>query len=152
MEIEYNGEMVEAYDLVISRKIAEQIIKGERTIVTRPMNLFYQNKFVNLENAPKVEKGELGFQDFYNQIWFAHFHDYGTFSLDVYIDEIGFSFLAEEDVKEMNEAFDFHDFDNEWQKYIDRPGKEPGYYYLHIDEVIRQSDDNERVWKKRSRY
>ena len=56
MKIEYNGEMVEAYDLVISRKIAEQIIKGERTLVTYWASLYYQNKFIDNEQEEINQK------------------------------------------------------------------------------------------------
>lgn len=157
MKIEYNGEMVEAYDLVISKKTAEQIIRGEKTCDIRDFTKFYQDKFGDPEKVKQNIQAEKEGRDDdfvapFKDVDFVHFRDYGTFTLDVRIDFISFNVMTKEDIEYLNEEIDFHDFDNEWQQYAKNPDKAPAFFILHIDEVIRQSDDNERVWKKRSRY
>lgn len=157
MKIEYNGEMVEAYDLVISRKIAEQIIKGERTLVTYWASLYYQNKFIDNEQEEinqKLEQEGRNDEIYFpsKNIWFAHFKSFGASSFDARISNIGVAFLIKDDIEDLSNEFNFHDFDNMWQQYTEDEGRAPGFFYLSLDDIIRQSDDNERVWKKRSRY
>lgn len=58
MKIEYNGEMVEAYDLIISKKTAEQIIRGEKTCDIRDFTKFYQDKFGDPEKVKQNIQAE----------------------------------------------------------------------------------------------
>ena len=58
--------------------------------------------------------------------------------LDVSIDNIGIASMIEEDIKWLNETYDFHDFDNEWQQFVGKPDDEiPYFYYLGIEKVLQ---------------
>ena len=147
MMIVYQGELVEAYDLIMKKAFALEILNGQKTLEIRPYSPFYCSRFVDVHQLEENERRRAaGREDeilapYRTDIGFIHFHDYGkTWVLDVAIDEIGVSDLTREGVAFLADEFGFHDYDEEWQQYEGMPEDEvPTFFYLHICEVVRQS-------------
>lgn len=146
MKIEYQGEQVEAYDLIMKKAFAAEILNGRKTVEIRPYSPFYCSRFIDTQKLEENERrSAAGREDenvapYRTDIGFIHFHDYGkTWALDVAIDEIGTTEMTREGVAFLADEFGFHDYDKEWQQYEGLPPEEvPVFFYLHICEIVRQ--------------
>lgn len=141
MKIIYNGNEVEAYDLIIKKEFAQQILNGTKKLEIRPTTDFYERKFIDPAKAKQVDKlikdGKFEEAEFpFKDVFFAHLRDYGTFSMDVRIESIGLAYMTEDDILCLNEDYDFHDYDNEWQQFADKPEEAPSFFYIAIKDVI----------------
>lgn len=142
--INYKGEGVEAYALIMRKENALEILNGKKTIEIRKFSDKYEKMFTDFKQLEENERlRKMGREDecqsiLRTDIEAIHFYSTGApWHLNVAIDEIGIGEVTEEGVKFMNEEFNFHDFDNEWQKYKDFPReKVPLFYYLHVCEII----------------
>lgn len=147
MKIEYQGELVEAYDLIMKKVFALEILNGQKTLEIRPYSPFYCSRFIDTQQLEENERRRAaGRKDeilapYRTDIGFIHFHDYGkTWFLDVAIDEIGTTDMTKEGVAFLAEEFGFHEYDNEWQQFEGKPLEEvPEFFYLHICEIVRQA-------------
>ena len=147
MKIDYKGEQVEAYDLIMKKENALAILNGTKTVEIRPFTPSYSEKFTDFDQLEKNEKlREEGHEDqcqppYRTDIGFIHFRNYNnSWSLDVAIDELGMTEMTEEGVRFLSEEFGFHDYDEEWQQYEGMPEEDiPLFYYMHIVEIVRQT-------------
>lgn len=147
MKIDYYGQKVEAYDLILKKPYALDILEGRKTVEIRAYSPFYCSRFTDAHLFDENEKlRAAGREDecvppWRTDIGFVHFHDYGnTWFLDVGLDEIGLTDMTEEGVRFLAEEFGFHEYDNEWQQFAGLPEDEvPAFFYLHINEIVRQS-------------
>lgn len=133
MQVEYKGHKYDAYSLVMRRENAEAILRGEKKLEVRASTPYYQRMFID-ENRPLEEDEIVPFRN----TCAVHFYSTGApWTLDCFIDKIGVAELTAEDVADLGELYDFHDFDDEVKKYEGVPDDErPEFFYLAIDEII----------------
>lgn len=143
MNILVNGKEVEAYSLLMKKENALDIVSGKKRLEIREFKSHYVEMFTDrkqleinegLRKCGRDEECEEPFKP----IKYVQFHNYNySWTLDVEIDEIGLSTVCKEDIEELAEAFDFNDFNNEWQQYEHlNDDEKPIFYWLHIKEVI----------------
>jgi hypothetical protein len=143
MKIKVKDEEVEAYDLLMRKEYALDIISGKKTLEIREFKSHYVNMFTDKEQLAKNEELRKAGKDDeciepLKATQYVRFHNYNySWTLDVEIDEIGISTVCREDIEDLADAFDFHDYDNEWQQYehLDDDEK-PVFYWLHIKEIV----------------
>ena len=147
MKINYKGQEIEAYSLVMNRTNALDILNGKKCIETRMLSSKYEKMFTDFNQIEENEKlRKAGREDecqsiLRTDIEAIHFYSTGApWTLDVAIDEIGIGEVTEEGIKFMHDEFDFHDFDEQLKEFKKNPPKElPLFYYLHICEIISHS-------------
>lgn len=143
MTIEYKGKQIEAYSLPLMKKFAQEILHGEKTIEIRTMSernyAMFMDKDKIAANEKLIDEGRgeecvLAMKE----VFAIHFYDRGGhFEINVLVDELGVGQMTKKWVKEMNEKFNFHDYDNGWQKYDGLPDdKIPMFFWFHIEEVL----------------
>lgn len=145
--ISYKGEEVEAYALVMRKENALEILNGKKTVEVRKLSNKYEKMFTNFKQLEENERLRNAGRDdecqpvLRTDIEAIHFYSTGApWTLDVAIDEIGIGEITEEGIKFMHDEFDFHDFDEQLEKFKKNPSKElPLFYYLHICEIISHS-------------
>ena len=149
----YKGKEEEAYSLSIYENHAREILRGEKTVEIRSMTPKNWAMFINKDvkqkwddachaNLPQEELDkfieEHGPWPFMKDVFAIHFYDRGgRFSLDVVLDEVGFSPINRDTIENFNEHFNFHDYDNEWQQYTNLADcDKPHVFWFHVLEVI----------------
>jgi hypothetical protein len=143
MKIKVKDKEVEAYSLLMRKEYALDIISGKKTLEIRSFNSHYVDMFTDKEQLAKNEELRKAGKDDecvepFKPTSYARFHNYNySWVLDVEIDEIGISTVCKEDIEELAEDFNFHDYDNEWQQYehLDDDEK-PVFYWLHIKKIV----------------
>jgi hypothetical protein len=146
-EITYNGKKIPAYNLLMRRENALDILHGKKVVETRCPSARYDKMFLDPEivaaNTKAMEEGRLEDwqMDMRTDVGAIHFYSTGApWTLDVLIDEVGTVFLNDEGIKFMQENFNFHDFDDELGKNNDLPADEiPWVYWFHIGKVVAAS-------------
>jgi hypothetical protein len=144
--IEVNGQQVQAYDLIMRKEHALEIIAGRKPLEIRAFSDHYCRMFDDKAQQTKNEKlRKEGREDecidpIRTDIAYVHFHNYNnSWSLDVAIDEIGCEKMDQEGVEFLATEFGFHDYDNEWRQYVGKPDDEvPMFFWIHIDEVVNR--------------
>lgn len=147
MKINYNGQEIEAYSLIMTKENALDILNGKKSIETRMLSAKYEKMFTNFaqvdenENLRKTGREKECQPILRTDIEAVHFYSTGApWTLDVAIDEIGICEVTEEGIKFMHDEFDFHDFDEQLEEFKKNPPQEiPLFYYLHICEIISSS-------------
>lgn len=142
--INYKGQEIEAYALVMRKENALDILNGKKVIETRALSAKYEKMFTDFKQVEENEKlRKEGREDecksiLRTDIEAVHFYSTGApWFLDVAIDEIGIGEITEEGIKFMHDEFGFHDFNEQLEEFKKNPPKEtPLFYYLHICEVI----------------
>ena len=141
MKITYNGKEHEAYALVMKRENALEILNGTKRVEIRAFTEFYDRMFLDMDIVAKNERDPEHFESPMKKTYCAHFYTMNKkapWFLDVSIDNIGIASMIEEDIKWLNETYDFHDFDNEWQQFVGKPDDEiPYFYYLGIEKILQ---------------
>ena len=141
MKITYDGKEHEAYALVMKRENALEILNGTKRVEIRAFTEFYDRMFLDRDIIAKNERDPEHFESPMKKTYCVHFHTMNKkapWYLDVSIDNIGIASMIEEDIKWLNETYDFHDFDNEWQQFVGKPDDEiPSFYYLGIEKVLQ---------------
>ena len=130
MKIDYNGQEIEAYSLIMTKENALDILNGKKSIETRMLSVKYEKMFTDFAQVDENEKLRKAGREqecqpiLRTDIEAIHFYSTGApWTLDVAIDEI-----------------DFHDFDEQLKEFKKNPPKElPLFYYLHICEIISHS-------------
>lgn len=126
------GKQVEAFDLIMRKEFAFDIIEGRKRIEFRSLSPFYTRRFLDISGKGKNEK--VAFKD----VDYVHFHDYGnTWFLDVRISDIGFFDLSEKSLASMHE-YGHHDFDEMAVEYRGRED-EVNMFGLLIESVLGTS-------------
>ena len=147
MKIDYNGQEIEAYSLIMTKENALDILNGKKSIETRMLSVKYEKMFTDFAQVDENEKLRKAGREqecqpiLRTDIEAIHFYSTGApRTLDVAIDEIGIGEITEEGIKFMHDEFDFHDFDEQLKEFKKNPPKElPLFYYLHICEIISHS-------------
>jgi len=135
----YEGKEVQAYDFLMKKENALDIVSGKKKVEIRSFSDYYHKILTDKEQD---EKNHENIDEYIvpirTDIEFIHFHNYNnSWFLNVKIDEIGLSMMDKEDIEMLEEDFNFHDFDNEWQQYSNLPDEEkPMFYWFSITEVI----------------
>ena len=144
MKIQVNGHEEEAYALIMRKEHALEILRGEKILEIRWYSEKYWGMFIDkgVLEANRKARAEGRTDDikppYRTDIHYVHFYNYNnTWSLDCEIDGIGRAFLTREDIEYLNDRYDFHDYDNEWQQYEGmREDETPLFFYLHIASVV----------------
>jgi hypothetical protein len=144
MKIKVNNQEVEAYALIMRKVHALDILSGEKTLEIRAFNTKNESLFTDPEKVKHNEKLRAEGRDdecvapLRTDVEYVHFYDYrNTWHLDVAIDEIGTAWMLKEDIEFLNKEFNFHDYDNEWQQFVNTPIDDvPMFFYLHIAKVV----------------
>lgn len=144
MKINYKGQEVEAYALIMKKENALEILKGKKTVEFRDFTPKYEKMFTDFEQIAKnqdlVAAGRENecLPPFNTDIEAIHFYPYNnSWHLDVLIDEIGVVDITEEGAKFLADTFGCHEMDDQWQQFAHLPKDEiPFMFYLHIDEIV----------------
>lgn len=144
MTINVNGQPKEAFNLILRREYAEQILAGSKTVEFRSDSDYYFDMFVDKEIAEHNKANGAVYGDDNWEFWFKdvryiHFHNYNnTWFLDVAIKEIGQFMLDSEDVEYYAEDYpDFAELLAQAQANDKLPIEaRPMMYFLAIDKVI----------------
>ena len=144
MTIEVNGKPVEAYHLIMKKENALDILNGKKKIEIRSFSKKYNDMFINKELYKEFQEylkdpdGSMELEDCLNETEYIYFTNYNkSWYLIVEVLDIAVYKMTQEDVEVLNEDYDFHDFDNEWQQYTDLPEDEiPVFYGLGLADVI----------------
>lgn len=144
MKIEVNGKSVEAYHLIMKKENALDILNGKKKIEIRAFSKKYNDMFINKELYKEFQEylkdpdGSMELEDCLNETEYIYFTNYNkSWYLIVEVLDIAVYKMTQEDVEVLNEDYDFHDFDNEWQQYKDLPEDEiPVFYGLGLADVI----------------
>ena len=144
MTIEVNGKPVEAYHLIMKKENALVILKGKKKVEIRAFSKKYNDMFINKELYKEFQEylkdpdGSMELEDCLNETEYIYFTNYKkSWYLIVEVLDIAVYKMTQEDVEVLNEDYDFHDFDNEWQQYKDLPEDEiPVFYGLGLADVI----------------
>lgn len=144
MKINYKGQDVEAYPLLMKKENALDILNGKKCIETRKLSAKYEKMFTNFEQVKENERlRKDGREDeckpiLRTDIEAIHFYSTGAqWTLDVAIDEIGIGEITDEGIRFMHEEFDFHEFDEQLEEFKNnKPEELPLFYFLHICEII----------------
>ena len=106
MKINYKGQEIEAYSLVMNRNNALDILNGKKCIETRMLSSKYEKMFTDFNQIEENEKlRKAGREDecqsiLRTDIEAIHFYSTGApWTLDVAIDEIGIGEVTEEGIK-----------------------------------------------------
>jgi len=138
-QILYNGKEVEAYDFIMRKENALDIIDGKKRIEIRSFSPYYHKLLIDKEQEKiNQENPNEYIEPIRTDIEFIHFHNYNnSWFLDVKINEIGLSIMNKEDIEMLAEDFDFHDFDNEWQQFENLPDEQkPLFYWFSITKIV----------------
>ena len=144
MTIEINGKPVEAYHLIMKKENALDILNGKKKVEIRAFSKKYNDMFINKELYKEFQEylkdpdGSMELEDCLNETEYIYFTNYNkSWYLIVEVLDIAVYKMTQEDVEVLNEDYDFHDFDNEWQQYKDLPEDEiPVFYGLGLADVI----------------
>ena len=144
MKINYKGQDVEAYPLLMKKENALDILNGKKCIETRKLSAKYEKMFTNFEQVKENERlRKDGREDeckpiLRTDIEAIHFYSTGAqWTLDVAIYEIGIGEITDEGIRFMHEEFDFHEFDEQLEEFKNnKPEELPLFYFLHICEII----------------
>lgn len=146
--IQINGQPTRAYDLIMRKGHALEIIAGKKSLEIRAFSDFYCKMFTDQALVDANEKLRKEGRDdectgvCRTDVGFVHFHNYtNSWSLDVEIDEIGMALMVEDDNTWLADEFGFHDYDEEWQQYAKVPEDQvPMFFWLHIVGVVNRKD------------
>lgn len=143
MRINVNGQQEEAYDLIMKKENAMEILNGAKTIEIRQGSPHFEKMFTDYEQLAKNKQSASEGRDEWqvpirNDIAFLHFRNYiSSWSLDCEIDEIGTVTPTKEDAEFLAQEFGCHEFDDAWQEYEGKPDEEiPYYFYIHIAAIV----------------
>ena len=96
------GQRAEAFDLILQKKFAYDILSGKKTIEFRKYSKHYITRF--LQNAKDVLEGKGKVEYKPKPIPFIHFHDYnGTWFLDVAIKSCDLMPMCQSTVKYLHD-------------------------------------------------
>lgn len=144
MTITVNGNTVEAFDLIMQKKFAKEIISGKKKVEFRSFSPYYIDRFMDKAVAKRNEKaglqwGDEGFEDDFKAIEAIHFHDYNnSWFLDVTIGSIGMFCVDTQDIDEYAGDYpEFEDYRADAIKNDELPEEDrPMLFYLLIEKIV----------------
>lgn len=138
----YEGKEMQAFDFLMKKENALDILSGNKKVEIRSFSPFYYRLIHDKEQDKLNQKDPDNFiPPIRADVSFIHFHNYNnSWFLNVRINEIGVGNLSEQYISDFSKEFNFHDFDDEWQQYKDLPeDKIPGFYWFAIKEVVNHN-------------
>jgi len=138
----YEGKEVRAFDFLMKKENALDIISGKKKVETRSYSPFYYRLIHDKEQDELNKKDTDNFvPPIRDDISFIHFHNYNnSWFLNVRISEIGVGKFSEQYLKELSKEFDFNDFDNEWQQFENLSDEDkPVFYWFAIKEIVNHN-------------
>lgn len=140
----YKGKEIPAYPLLMKKVFALDILNGKKTIETRWDSRRYFLMFTDMEklneNRRLIKEGRKGevTDALRDDVWAIHFYSTGApWTLDVLFDNYGLCEANEENIRMLQNEYNFHDFDDLIEEYKDLPdGHKPLLYWFHIDEIV----------------
>lgn len=144
MTITVNGQQKEAYDLLMKKKFALEIVQGKKKVEFRSFSDYYASRFLDKEKAKQNKaEGKTTLDDLSeeirNDIKFIHFHDYNnSWYLDVELEGIGYCIVDSYDIEPLAEEYaDFKDYLADAKENDKLPEDDrPMIFYLPIKQVI----------------
>lgn len=144
MTITVNNQQVEAYDLLMKKEFALEILQGKKKVEFRSFTDHYISRFLDKDKAAANKaKGQPTLDDLSNEIredvQYIHFHNYNnTWYLDVAIDGIGYCFVDSMDIEPLAEQFDdFKAYLDDARKNDELPEEEkPMMFYIVLAEIV----------------
>lgn len=113
------GNTAEAFDLIMRKQFAWDILEGRKRVEFRDTTKFYMKRF--FKDLKKFELRE--------DVRCIHFHDYGnTWYLDVVIERICVRSLTPEDIGFFHE-YGHHEYDEEIKANEGKTEAEAGYLF-----------------------
>lgn len=144
MTITVDNQQVEAYDLLLQKKYALEILSGKKKIEVRSFSDHYISRFLDKEAMKRNEAKGLtmfdeGAESEFNAIDFIHFHNYNnSWYLDVAIESIGMCVVDSQDIEPLAEEFDdFKDYIADAKENDKLPEAErPMIFYIELAEIV----------------
>lgn len=144
MTITVNGQQKEAYDLLMKKNFALEIVQGKKKVEFRSFSDYYASRFLDKEKAKQNKaEGKTSLDDLSeeirNDIKFIHFHDYNnSWYLDVELEGIGYCIVDSYDIEPLAEEYaDFKDYLADAKENDKLPEDDrPMIFYLPIKQVI----------------
>lgn len=144
MTITVNNQQVEAYDLLMKKEFAMEILQGKKTIEFRSFTDHYITRFMdrsviqrNRDNNRDMNDPE--FENEFNDIWYIHFHNYNnSWYLDVAIETIGMCIVDSYDINRLMQEYPgFAELQEDARKNDELPDDEkPMVFYLVLAEIV----------------
>lgn len=130
------GNEAEAFDLIMRKEFAWDILEGRKKLEFRDVSAFYIRKFLKPKGSLQKTFDALETKD----CKYIHFHDYGnTWSLDVEIGDKFFFGVAPEGVEVLHK-YDCHEFDEMAEENKGKkPDEVPLLFAFEIKSVLATS-------------
>lgn len=128
------GDTAEAFDLIMRKEFAWDILEGRKKAEFRNLSAFYIKRFLE---PRKTLQDTLDAFEAKKGVKYIHFHDYNqSWYLDVRINEIYF-LSVHPDCLDTLHSLGCHEFDDMAKEYADKPIEEiPQFFALKIYSVL----------------
>lgn len=145
MTITVNNQQVEAYDLLLKKEYALEILSGKKKVEYRSFSNFYQERFFDKEIVARNKKNnrkmsDVDFENEFKDIWYIHFHNYNnSWYLDVAIETLGMCIMDSQDINALAEEYPtyFDDVIEEARQNDKLPVMDrPMMFYIVLDEIV----------------
>lgn len=145
MKIIVDGKEEMAYYLMLTKENAKAILNGSKKVELRSFSDYYVNLFINIDEFnKKIKNGDIFTvsETFKKDVKYIHFTNrQHSWFLDVEIESQNIGFLAEYDIIQLQEKYDFHELD----PLIDDLNKKSedelidNFFYFVIKKVINSN-------------
>lgn len=145
MTITVNNQQVEAYDLLLKKEFALDIIEGRKKVEIRSFSDYYISRFLDKKIMAQNDKAGLkpfddGYQNEFRQdIHYIHFHNYNnTWFVDVEIEGIGMCVMDSQDIEPLVEDFpEMAEYLPDARKNDELPEEDkPMIFYIVLADII----------------